>query len=43
MFKNFKKMTVKNIDSNYKLPTQLSGNLLKKKMFSEYEKFLWHL
>ena len=40
MFKNFKNLTVENIDSNYKLPTQLSENLLKKKIFSEYEKFL---
>ena len=43
MFKNFKNLAVENIDSNYKLPTQLSENLLKNKIFSEYEKFLWLL
>ena len=43
MFKNFKNVAVKNICSNCKLPTQLSENLLKKKIFSEYEKFLWLL
>ena len=43
MFKNYKNLTVENIDSNYKLPTQLSENLLKKKIFSEYERFLWLL
>ena len=43
MFKNFKNLAVENIGSNYKLPTQLSENLLKKKIFSEYEKFLWLL
>ena len=40
MFKNFKNLTVKNIDSNCKLPTQLSENLLKKKIFPGHEKFL---
>ena len=43
MFKNFKNFTVENINSNYKLPTQLSENLLKKKIFSEYKTFLWLL
>ena len=43
MLKIFKNLTGKNIDSNYKLPTQSSENFLKNKIFSEYGKFLWLL
>ena len=43
MLKIFQNLTVKNIDSNYKLPTQSSENFLKNKIFPEYGKFLWLL